>query len=123
MESIRGKRSLVVTRSSFAGTGHHVAHWLGDNTSEWPDLYYSIPGILSMQMFGIPLVGADICGFSGATTKELCTRWLELGAFYPFSRDHNAIDEPSQGMSARPLYTAIGDLINSPQSPMYLELM
>ena len=77
LTTILNRRSLVISRSTYPGSGAHGGHWLGDNASQWPDLVISIPGnygnkalhgasqkchlsalpgILQFSLFGIPLV-------------------------------------------------------------------
>ncbi|KDO25346.1 hypothetical protein SPRG_09171 [Saprolegnia parasitica CBS 223.65] len=89
IDQIRGKRSFILARSTFAGDGQYTAHWLGDNGATWPDMKYSIAGVLAMNMFGMPMVGPDVCGFSFDTTKELCVRWHQTAVLFPFMRNHN----------------------------------
>lgn len=84
-----GLKSFFAARSTFPGTGSFAGHWGGDTNSAWGNMYFGISQALSFSIAGVPYFGVETCGFNGNTDMELCTRWMQLAAWYPFYRNHN----------------------------------
>ncbi|KAF2720440.1 glycoside hydrolase family 31 protein [Polychaeton citri CBS 116435] len=85
------KRPFIIGRSTFAGSGKWAGHWGGDNASLFAYMYFAISQALDFSLFGIPMFGVDTCGFNGNSDEELCNRWMQLSAFFPFYRNHNVL--------------------------------
>ncbi|TYR79320.1 glycoside hydrolase family 31 protein [Priestia megaterium] len=83
-----GTRPFVLTRDMYAGTQRYAALWTGDNESNWEHLQMSLPMNMNVGMSGVAFVGNDIGGFASRPDAELYARWIEVGAFLPFSRIH-----------------------------------
>lgn len=93
-----GKRPFVLTRSGFAGVQRYSAMWSGDNTASDEGLLTSVLLNSQFGLSGVPLIGYDIGGFIGDGSKGLFTRWIEVGVFSPYCRNHRecwgAANEP-----------------------------
>jgi alpha-glucosidase (family GH31 glycosyl hydrolase) len=86
----------VCRRSTFPGAGRFTGHWTGDNGANWQSFADSVASILAPNMWGISMVGADICGFvdmdayngngkdmdppkfrlNNEDYQQLCNRWV-----------------------------------------------
>jgi alpha-glucosidase len=107
-----GQRNFIIARGGYAGMQRYAALWTGDSASDWAFLQINIPEVLNLGLSGIPISGCDIGGFAngnipdgttaapvfpsqlggpvtqGITNYELLTRWMILGSFLPWFRNH-----------------------------------
>ncbi|MEE4946589.1 TIM-barrel domain-containing protein [Pseudomonas alliivorans] len=91
------QRNFIIARGGYAGLQRYSALWTGDSASSWDFLRINLPQVLNLGLSGIPLSGCDIGGFgpgegsvgqSMVTNYELFTRWMQLGSFLPWYRNH-----------------------------------
>ena len=90
------RRPFVLTRSGYAGIQRYAAMWTGDNASIWEHLRLAARMCLALGLSGVPFTGFDTGGFWGDATGELLVRFTQLGAVYPFFRNHSAVGSKAQ---------------------------
>lgn len=95
-EQLDGKRPFVLTRSGYAGVQRYAAVWTGDNRSFWEHMELAVPMVLNLGLSGIAFTGPDVGGFAHHTSGQLLARWTQMGAFFPFFRNHSALDTVRQ---------------------------
>ena len=114
MQALRkNQRPFIIARGGYAGSQRYAANWTGDSASSWDFLLINAAEVMNMGMSGVPLAGCDIGGFGnappgpgsgttsqfqydateqvivgGITNYELLTRWMQLGSFLPWYRNH-----------------------------------
>jgi alpha-glucosidase len=88
LQNSPGRRPFILTRSGFAGVQRYSAVWSGDNTSSDDGLLSSVLLNNQLGLSGISFCGHDIGGFIGDGSKELFKRWIQVGVFSPFCRNH-----------------------------------
>ncbi len=89
---MNGQRPFVLTRAGYSGVQKYSAQWTGDNVSTDEHMLLGFRLLNSMGLSGVPFVGMDVGGFMGNPTPELFVRWMSLGVYMPFFRNHVAIN-------------------------------
>jgi alpha-glucosidase len=89
-----GKRPLIITRATYSGGQRYSTVWTGDNFASDEHMLLGTRIVGSMGLSGFPFTGPDVGGFMGSPSRELITRWLSIGIYTPFLRNHSAFDTP-----------------------------
>lgn len=91
------ERPFILSRSGYSGLQRYSAVWTGDNRAEDSHMLQGIRLMNSLGLSGIAFTGMDVGGFTGTPSIALYTKWIELGAFIPYFRNHSADDtRPSE---------------------------
>jgi alpha-glucosidase len=88
----------VLSRSGFAGIQRYAAVWSGDNQAKDEHVLLGALLVNQMGLSGVPFTGPDLGGYIGDGNKDLFRRWVEVGVFAPYLRNHRgqyqAANEP-----------------------------
>lgn len=89
------ERPFILTRSGYAGLQRYSAIWTGDNRAEDSHMLLGIRLLNSLGITGVPFTGMDIGGFTGNPSIALFNRWIQVGAFTPYFRNHTGVNTKS----------------------------
>lgn len=89
------ERPFILTRAGYSGMQRYSAIWTGDNRSEDNHMMAGVRLLNSLGVSGVPFTGMDIGGFTGGASTGLFARWMQIGAFIPYFRNHTAINTKS----------------------------
>ncbi|MET4082775.1 alpha-glucosidase [Pedobacter sp. UYP30] len=89
------KRPFILTRASYAGAQRYAAIWTGDNRAESDHMLAGVRLLTSMGLSGVAFTGMDVGGFTGGASSALFAKWIEIGAFNPYFRNHSALNTKS----------------------------
>lgn len=90
-----GKRPFILTRAGYAGLQRYAAIWTGDNRAEEDHMLLGIRLMNSLGLSGVPFSGMDVGGFTGNAPPGLYARWMQIGVFTPYFRNHTGINTKS----------------------------
>jgi alpha-glucosidase len=89
------ERPFILTRAGYAGLQRYAAIWTGDNRSEDNHMMLGVRLLSSLGISGIPFTAMDVGGFTGGPSTELYIRWMQIGAFIPYFRNHTQLNTKS----------------------------
>ncbi|MDB5146965.1 MAG: glycoside hydrolase family protein, partial [Mucilaginibacter sp.] len=89
------ERPFILTRSGYAGLQRYSAIWTGDNRAEDNHMLLGVRLMNSLGLSGVSFTAMDIGGFTGGASTALFTRWMQIGAFIPYYRNHTALNTKS----------------------------